>query len=113
MADIWGDYNFAQAETAATAMELEQAELAAALASQAVYSIDEQGGASRSRATSAAQARTRCSRRSKRWRRTCKEPKNLRKGDIDGAEAEQHKADGKSRPPKGGARGAAYGRGSH
>ena len=42
--------------------------------------------------------------------RTCTTPKNSRKGDIDGAEAEQHKVDGKSRLPKGG---AAYGRGSH
>ena len=91
----------AQAEAAAVATELEQAELAVASASQAVYSIDEQGGASRSRASSAAQARTRCSRRSRRWKRTCTKPKNSRKGDIDRAEAEQYKADGKSRPPKG------------
>ena len=110
LADTWGDYNFAQAEAAAAAMDLEQAEIAAASASQAVYSIDEQGGASRSRASSAAQARTRCSRRSKRWKRTCTKPKNSRKGDIDGPEAEQHKANGKSHPPKGG---AAYEIGSH
>ena len=52
--DTWDDYNFAQAEAAAAAMELEQAEIAAASASQVVYSIDEQGGASRSWASSAA-----------------------------------------------------------
>ena len=36
-------------------------------------------------------------------------PKNSRKSDIDWAEAEQSKADRKSRRPKGG---AAYGKGS-
>ena len=125
MVDTWGDDNFpklvqvtaravmedtkeavtkvVQAEAAAAATELEQAQLAAAAATMVVSLTGEQGSGEPATSDCSASEDNRGPRRSRRWaRKGTRGPRTRARSTLtDGVEAEQYKADRKSRPPRG------------
>ena len=98
-----------QAEVAAAVTELEQAELAVAAAVMAVSSTDKQGGDEPESGDDSSDEDKELEEEQEMDEEEYTKLKNARKGNIDGAEAEQSKAARKSSHPK---RGAADGGGS-